>query len=82
MPKQKDGACEMKTTGEIGDAPLMPSDESAIVLEPGTEPLDFPASLVPAQRAPILGEIDPIQTIGAISSMPQAARVWSRVSLS
>jgi len=51
----------MEETDEIGGAPLIPSDESAIVLKPGEEPFDFPAALIATKRAPILGEIDPIR---------------------
>jgi hypothetical protein len=64
MPKQNDRACEMQKAAEIGGAPLIAGDESPIVLEPGKEPFDFPASLVAAQRAPVLGEVDPIRAMG------------------
>jgi hypothetical protein len=61
MPKQNDRAGEMQKTGEIGGTPLIPGDKSAIVLQPGKEPFDFPAALIAPKRAPILGEIDPIR---------------------
>ena len=64
MPKQNDRACEMEETSEIGGAPLIPGDESTIVLEPSKEPFDFPAALISTQRAPILGEIDPVRAMG------------------
>jgi hypothetical protein len=59
MPKENDRAGERQGC-EIGGAPLIPCDESSIVLEPGKEPLDFPAARVSTQGAPILGEMDPI----------------------
>ena len=61
MPKQNDRACEMEETSEIGGAPLIPGNESAIVLQPGKEPFDFPATLIATKRTPILGEMDPIR---------------------
>lgn len=64
MPKQNNRACEMQKAAVIGGAPLIPSDESTRVLEPGKEPFDFPAPLIAAQRAPILGEVDPIRAMG------------------
>jgi len=64
MPKQNDRACEMEETNEIGGAPLIPGDESAIVLEPGKEPFDLPAALIPAERAAILSQVDPIGAMG------------------
>jgi hypothetical protein len=63
MAKQNDRASEMEETSEIGGAPLITSDESAIVLQPGKEPFDFPAALIATERAPILGEIDPVRTM-------------------
>lgn len=54
MPKQNDCACEMQKAAEIGGAPLIPSDESTIVLEPGKEPFDFPAALRASQRPAVL----------------------------
>jgi len=59
MPKENQRARQVKKSGEVGGAPLIPSDESARVLEPGKEPFDFPAASVSAERATILGEIDP-----------------------
>lgn len=61
MPKENNRACEMQKADEIGGAPLIASDESPIVLQPGKEPLDFPAAFVTAQSPTILREIDPIR---------------------
>jgi hypothetical protein len=72
MPKENDRAGERQGC-EIGGAPLIPCDESSIVLEPGKEPLDFPAARVSTQGAPILGEMDPI---GAMRGGESASSGW------
>jgi hypothetical protein len=73
MPKENDRAGERQAC-EIGGAPLIPCDESSIVLEPGKEPLDFPAARVSTQGAPILGEMDPIGAMrgGESAELPRS----------
>jgi hypothetical protein len=64
MPKQDDRACEMQKPSEIGGPPLIAGHEAPRVLEPREKPFDFPAAPITAQRAPILGEVNPIGTMG------------------
>jgi hypothetical protein len=60
MPKENHRACEMQKAREIGGAPLIPSDEAPIVLQPGKKPFDFPAAFVATQGASVLREVDSI----------------------
>jgi hypothetical protein len=64
MPKENHRAGEVQKAGEIGGAPLIPSDESPRVLQPGKEAFDFPAALIATQRPSILREVDPIGPMG------------------
>jgi len=48
MSKQDADASEMDEAEEVFNVSLVADDESAKVVEPGEEPLDTPASSVPA----------------------------------
>ena len=63
MPKENNRAGEMQKAREIGGAPLIPGDESPIVLQPGKESLDFPAPLRASEGPPILREIHAIAPV-------------------
>ena len=55
MPQEDDEAAEMKHTEEVGLVILPAGNETAEVVEPGEEALDFPAAAVAAQFAAVLG---------------------------
>src|SRR5216683_3803238 len=54
MPQEDDEAAEMEHTEEVGLVIFPTVDESAEVVEPSKEPLDFPAAAVTAQFAAVL----------------------------
>ena len=64
MPQENHRACEVQKAGEIGSAPLIPSDESPRVLQPSKEPFDFPATFIAAQGPSILCEVDAVRPMG------------------
>ena len=54
MPQEDDEAAELDHAEEIGLMIFPAANQSAEVVEPGKEPLDFPAAAVPAQFAAVL----------------------------
>jgi hypothetical protein len=54
MPQEDDEAAELEHTEEIGFVIFPAADESAEIVEPGKEALDFPAAAVAAQFAAVL----------------------------
>ncbi len=54
MPQEDNKAAELKHTEEIGFVIFPAADQSAEVVKPGEEALDFPAATVAAQFATIL----------------------------
>ncbi len=63
MPKQNDRAGEMQESDEIGGAPFISRDEAAVVLQPGKEPFDLPATPIAAEGAAVLGQVDPVRAV-------------------
>jgi len=55
MPQQDDEAAELKHAEKIGFLMFPAADESAEVVKPSEESLDFPAAAVAAQFATVLG---------------------------
>jgi hypothetical protein len=55
MPHEDNEAAELKHTEEIGFVIFPAADQSAEVVKPGEEALDFPAAAVAAQFATVLG---------------------------
>ena len=55
MPQKDDEAAELQHAEEVGFVIFPSADESAEVVKPGEEALDFPAAAVTAQFAAILG---------------------------
>ncbi len=55
MPQQDDEAAELKHAEEIGFLIFPAADESAEVVKPSEESLDFPAAAVTTQFATVLG---------------------------
>ena len=54
MPQENNEAAELKHAEEIGFVIFPAADQSAKVVEPGKESLDFPAPAVAAQFAAVL----------------------------
>lgn len=54
MSDEHEQACEVNEAEEVLDVEFPSSDNSAIVLHPGKEALDFPSASVAAQRTAIL----------------------------
>jgi len=57
MPQEDNKAAELKHAEEIGFVIFPAADESAEIVEPGKEALDFPAPAVTAQFAAVLGTL-------------------------
>jgi hypothetical protein len=57
MPQEYDEAAELKHAAEISFVILPAADESAEVVEPSKETLDFPAAAVAAQFAAVLSAL-------------------------
>ena len=55
MPQEDNEAAELEHAEEIGFVIFPAADESAEIVQPGEEPLDFPATAVAAQFTTILG---------------------------
>jgi hypothetical protein len=55
MPQEDDEAAELQHAEEVGLVIFPAADESAEVVEPSEQPLDFPAVAVTAQFAAVLG---------------------------
>ncbi len=54
MPQQDQRASELDHAEEVDSVSFPAAGEPAIVLEPGEQPLDFPAPQVAAERSPVL----------------------------
>ena len=48
MPNEHEQACEVDETEEVLNVELPSSDESAVVLHPGEESLNFPSAAIAA----------------------------------
>src|SRR5271157_1017770 len=59
MPQEDDEAAEMEHAEEVGLVIFPAGDQSAEVMEPGEEPLDFPAAAVAPQFPAVLGALAP-----------------------
>ena len=57
MPQQDNEAAELEHAEEIGFAIFPAADQSAKIVEPGKEALDFPAPTVATQFAAVLGAL-------------------------
>jgi len=57
MPQEDNEAAEVEHTEEIGFVIFPAAHESAEIVEPGKEALDFPASTVATQFAAVLGAL-------------------------
>ena len=57
MPQEYNEAAELKHAEEVGFVMFPAADESAEVVEPREEPLDFPAAAVAAQFAAVLSAL-------------------------
>ena len=55
MPQEDDETAKLEHAEEVGFVIFPAADESAEVVKPGEEALDFPAAAVPAQLAAVLG---------------------------
>ena len=55
MPQENNGAAELQHAEEIGFVIFPTTHQSAEVVEPGEEALDFPAAAIAAQFAAVLG---------------------------
>jgi hypothetical protein len=55
MPQEDEDTAEMDHAEEVFERVLPPNHESAEMLEPGKQPLDFPAATVPPERPTVLG---------------------------
>ncbi len=64
MPKENHRASQVKEAREIGGVAFITGDQPARVLEPREEAFDFPAALVPTERAAILRQIHAIAPMG------------------
>ena len=64
MPKKNNRAARCRKPEKLRGATLIAGDQSTGVLEPGEEPFDFPAALIPAEWTPILREMHPIRAVG------------------
>lgn len=54
MSDEHEQTCEVHEAEEVVDVEFPSGDQSAIVLHPGKEPLDFPSAAIAAQRTAIL----------------------------
>jgi hypothetical protein len=57
MPQEDNAATELEHAEEIGFVIFPAADESAEIVEPGKEALDFPAPTVATQSAAVLGAL-------------------------
>src|ERR1700704_2813493 len=57
MPQEDNETAELEHAEEIGFVIFPAADESAEIVEPGKEALDFPAPAVTAQFAAVLGTL-------------------------
>ena len=55
MPQEDNKAAELKHAEEIGFVIFPAADQSAKVVKPGEEPLDFPAAAIPSEFSTVLG---------------------------
>jgi hypothetical protein len=54
MSDEHEQACKLNEAEEVLDVEFPSGDQSAVVLHPGKEPLDFPSAAIAAQRTAIL----------------------------
>src|ERR1035437_10957803 len=57
MPQENNEAAELEHAEEIGFVIFPAADQSAEIVEPGEEALDFPALAIATQFAPVLGSL-------------------------
>ena len=75
MPQEDNEAAELEHAEEIGFVIFPAADESAEIVEPGKEALDFPAPTVATQFAAVLGALRRrLYLWGAMSRMPDFCR--------
>src|SRR5213595_3552225 len=74
--------CQLHNTQEVGGVILPADQQAALPLQPGEEPLDEPATVVPPQVAPVLGFQFSGGSVGAIMFTPSCLRSSSSPSLS
>ena len=55
LPEEHGDRCQLHKTQEVGGIVLPADQQASLPLQPGEEPLDEPAALVPPQVAPVLG---------------------------